>query len=291
MNLPSDVVMGPPTLRVRDIQKQMTFYKDMLNMQENHRYSEDGLDIIELGFKEKFIQYREPLLILKHDPDAKETSHNFAGLYHFAILVPDRKSLASAYVSLARSNIPFDGFADHLVSESLYLHDPEQNGIEIYRDKPKNTWQYDKNGHVVMDTLPLHLESVVSELESDDIDTTFPNGAKIGHIHLRVRNLQNSSGFYQRLGFDLTSDWSKMGANFFAAGGYHHHVGTNVWHSLNGKKHTKDEAGLDLFRIYVRKDSVIDVLEQELKEHVKKRDKKELLLSDPDGIQVLIKSN
>jgi catechol 2,3-dioxygenase len=291
VKLPSDVTLGPPTLRVRDIQKQMTFYKDILDLQENHRYSEDSLDIIEMGFQEKFTQDRKPIVILKHDPNARETPHNFAGLYHFAILVPDRKSLASAYVSLARSNISFEGFADHLVSESLYLHDPEQNGIEIYRDKPKSTWQYDRNGHVVMDTLPLHLESLVSELKTDDTNATFPNGAKIGHVHLRVRNLQNSSRFYQRLGFDLTSDWSKMGANFFAACGYHHHIGTNVWHSLNGQKHAIDDAGLDLFRIQVREDSIIETLSHELKEHVKKRDKKELLLSDPDGIQILIKSD
>jgi catechol 2,3-dioxygenase len=289
MKLPQDITIGPPTLLVKDIQKQMAFYKDTLNLQENRRYSQNGLDIIELGFKEKFIQYREPLLILKHDPDAKETPHNFAGLYHFAILVPDRKSLASAYVSLARTNIPFDGFADHLVSESLYLHDPERNGIEIYRDKPKTTWQYDRNGHVVMDTLPLHLESVVSELESDDIDTTFPNGAKIGHMHLRVTNLQNSSKFYQKLGFDLTSDWSKMGADFLVVGGYHHHVGMNVWHSLNGKAHTKGEAGLDLFRISVPKSFEFDTLEKELKDYIQEKDNDRLLLTDPDGIQILIK--
>jgi catechol 2,3-dioxygenase len=291
MKLSPDITIGPSTLRVKDMQKQMTFYKNILNLQENRRYSEDGFDIIELGFKEKFKQYKDPLLILKHDPDAKETSHNFAGLYHFAILVPDRKSLASAYISLARTGVPFDGFADHLVSESLYLHDPERNGIEIYRDKPKNTWQYDRNGHVVMDTLPLHLESVVSELESDDIDTTFPNGAKIGHMHLRVTNLQNSSKFYQRLGFGLTSDWSRMGANFLAAGGYHHHIGMNIWHSLNGKTHTKDEAGLDVFMIQVQENSIIETLAQELREHVKKRNKSELLLSDPDRIRVLIKSD
>ncbi len=291
MKLPSDITIGPPTLLVKDIQKQTTFYKDTMNLQENRRYSEDGLQTIELGFKERFKQYREPLLILKHDPDAEETHHNFAGLYHFAILVPDRKSLASAYVSLTRSSVSFDGFADHLVSESLYLHDPERNGIEIYRDKPRNTWQYDKNGHVIMDTLPLHLESIVSELDRGDIQDTFPNGAKIGHMHLRVTNLQRSSRFYQKLGFDLTSDWSRMGANFLAVGVYHHHIGMNVWHSLNGKPHAKDEKGLEVFRIQIPEDSIIETLAQELREYVKKINKNELFLSDPDGIQVLIKSD
>jgi catechol 2,3-dioxygenase len=91
------VIIGPTTLRVIDLQKELSFYENIFGLQVNHRYrSNDNLEIVELGFKGRFKDYQEPLLILKHDPNAKEAQHNFAGLYHFAILVPDRKSLASA---------------------------------------------------------------------------------------------------------------------------------------------------------------------------------------------------
>jgi catechol 2,3-dioxygenase len=200
-------------------------------------------------------------------------------------------SLSSAYLTIENSKIHFDGFADHLVSESLYLHDPEHNGIEIYRDKPRNQWQYDTEGHIIMDTLPLDLKSLLSELNKDETkNITFLNGAKIGHMHLRVTNLERSSRFYQKLGFDITADWNALGASFLSAGGYHHHIGMNTWHSLNGKAHVKDESGLDVFMIRVPESSFIETLAQEFEDNIQKRDRNELLMSDPDGIQILIKS-
>lgn len=291
--MPADITIGPPTLRVKNLQMQLSFYENNLGLQLNRKYhSDDDLQVVELGFKGKFKDYQEPLLILKHDPNAKETPHNFAGLYHFAILVPDRKSLASAYLAIENSNGKFDGFADHLVSESLYLHDPEHNGIEIYRDKPRNQWQYDINGHIVMDTLSLDLKSLLEELGKDERkNIAFPNRAKIGHIHLRVTNIVNSLGFYQKLGFDITADWSAMGASFLSAGGYHHHIGMNTWHSLNGKAHVKGESGLDVFTIRVPENSFTETLTQELKENAKRRGNDSILISDPDGIQILIKSD
>ena len=292
IKMPPDMTIGSPTLRVKDLQKQLSFYENDLGLQVNRRYqTDDNLETVDLGFKGKFRDHSEPLLILKHDPNAKQAMHNFAGLYHFAILVPDRKNLAFAYSSIKNSKVHFDGFADHLVSESLYLHDPELNGIEIYSDKPQNKWQYDIEGYVIMDTLPLDLESLLSELSKDERENiTFPNGAKIGHMHLRVTNLERSVRFYQKLGLDITYDWSAVGASFLSAGGYHHHLGLNTWHSLGGKTHVKGEAGLDVFEILVPDSSFLDILTKELEEHVQKTDHNELLLSDPDGIIFVIKS-
>ncbi|MGI0041387.1 MAG: VOC family protein [Nitrosopumilaceae archaeon] len=291
IKMPANMMIGPPTLRIKDLQRQMSFYEKELNLQVNHRYrADDDLETIELGFKGKFKDCREPLLILKHDPNAKETTHNFAGLYHFAILVPDRKSLASAYSSIDNSKTRFDGFADHLVSESLYLHDPERNGIEIYRDKPRNEWKYDTKGHIVMDTIPLDLKSLLAELGTyEGKNITFPNGAKIGHMHLRVTNLERSLRFYQKLGFDVTADMSAMGACFLSAGGYHHHIGMNIWHSLDGKMHVKDESGLDFLMIRIPDCSFIEILAQEFEDRILQRDSNAILVSDPDGIHVLIK--
>lgn len=290
--MPAGMTIGPPTLRVKDLQKQLSFYENELGLQMNRRYkTDDNLETVDLGFKGKFKDYKEPLLTLKHDPDAKQTMHDFAGLFHFAILVPNRKNLAFAYSSIKNSNALFDGFADHLVSESLYLHDPELNGIEIYSDKPRNKWQHDARGYVIMDTLALDLKSLLSELNGDEREnTTFPNGAKIGHMHLRVTNLERSVRFYQKLGLDITYDWSAVGASFLSAGGYHHHLGLNIWHSLGGKTHVKGEVGLDVFEIIVPDSSFIDTLTREFEDQIQKINDNELLLSDPDGITFLIKS-
>lgn len=290
--MPAGMAVGPPTLKVKDLQKQLYFYENHLGLQVNHQYqTEDELECVDLGFKGKFKDYKEPLLVLKHDPNAKQTAPNFAGLFHFAILVPDRKSLASAYLAIENSDLHFDGFADHLVSESLYLHDPEHNGIEIYSDKPRNKWQKDADGHIVMGALQLDLDSILSELNEDERkNTMFPNGARIGHMHLRVTNLERSVRFYQKLGLDITTDWSAMGASFLSAGGYHHHIALNTWHSLAGKAHVKGDIGLDVFDITVPNKSFIETLTRELEDHVQKTNQNELLLSDPDGILILIKS-
>lgn len=292
IKMPAGMAIGPPTLRVKDLQKQLSFYENILGLQVNQRYkTDDNLETVDLGFKGRFKDYKEPLLILKHDPDAKQTMHDFAGLFHFAILVPNRKNLAFAYSSIKNSSVNFDGFADHLVSESLYLHDPEHNGIEIYSDKPRNKWQHDADGYVMMDTLPLDLESLLSELNKDERkNTTFPSGSKIGHMHLRVTNLERSVKFYQKLGLDITYDWAAMGASFLSAGGYHHHLGLNTWHSLGGKTHVKGEVGLDVFEIIVPDSSFIDILTREFEDQIQKINDNELLLSDPDGITFLIKS-
>jgi len=292
IKMPANMKIGPPTLRVKNLQKELSFYQNNIGLQINRIYeTENNLATVDLGFKGLSEGYTEPLLILKHDPNAKQTRRNFAGLYHFAILVPDRKSLAFAYSSIKNSNVNFDGFADHLVSESLYLHDPELNGIEIYSDKPQNKWQHDSKGYVIMDTLPLDLESLMSELNQDEKkNNPFPNGAKIGHMHLRVTNLERSVRFYQKLGLDITYDWSRMGASFLSSGGYHHHLGLNTWHSLGGQTHLKGEIGLDSFEIRVSDCSTLEILAHELKEHTQNVNSNQISLVDPDGILLIVKS-
>jgi catechol 2,3-dioxygenase len=172
--IPDGMRVGPPLLRVRNIDTVVAFYENSLGLQVNKKYKdnddENGNLIYELGFKHNISSSPssssssyEPLLLLKHDPNAKKKSSlphsGAAGLFHFAILVPDRKSLASTYLALKNSGIQYDVFADRLVSESLYLRDPEDNGIEIYRDRPANESPRDTEGHIMMDTLPLDLNS------------------------------------------------------------------------------------------------------------------------------------
>jgi catechol 2,3-dioxygenase len=141
-----------------------------------------------------------------------------------------------------------------------------------------------------MDSLPLDLESIMEELPTNEIkNTVFPNGSKIGHMHIRVTNLEKSLLFYKKLGLDVTFDWSASGACFLAAGNYHHQIAINTWHSLDGKFHAKDEAGLDVLEIRVPEISFIKTLAIKLG-LAPMEDKNELLISDPDEIQILIKN-
>jgi catechol 2,3-dioxygenase len=294
--------VGSPVLRVGDIDKIVMFYETKLGLKVKRRHQDDyGNAVYELGFVH--IDYPEDsLLQLHHDPNAKNASPHSAGLFHFAILVPNRESLASTYLALKNSGVYYDGFADHLVSESLYLRDLENNGIEIYRDRPARDWPRNSEGNIMMDTLPLNLQSIVSEmdrLESKN-PVAFPIGARIGHMHLKVTNLERSIKFYHKvLGFDITVDWRSMGAAFLSAGGYHHHVGMNTWHSMNGEVHSNDVLGLENFTITVPDISSFNRIRSAIKSHHLSSEEKQkeqksygnhLMVSDPDGIQIVIRS-
>jgi catechol 2,3-dioxygenase len=291
--------LGAPTLRVRNIEKTLEFNEHGLGLQlkQRHQYSDDGLEVVELGFQ----GIEEPLLVLKHDPNAKETPHNFAGLYHYAVLVPDRKSLASTYLAVGNSGAHYDGFADHTVSESLYLHDVEQNGIEIYADRSKNTWASfmelmkrggpDGSRKLFALNKPLDFSSLLRELGGDERNnpSPFPRGARIGHMHLRVTNLERSVRFYhERLGLDIIGNLPDIGAAFLSVGGYHHHIGLNTWHSLGGSLHQEGEAGLENLTMRVPDRSVLKALASQFPDASEKSG--QLSISDPDGIRILVES-
>jgi len=197
----SRVRIGPPLLLVKDIDRELRFYGEYFDLQPIRKYQDHhvgGGFIYDLGFRHLLDSSGSiPLISLQHSPDAKIPSPRSAGLYHFAMLLPDRAELAAAYLALKRSGMRFDGFADHLVSESLYLHDPENNGIENYRDRPSEEWPRDTEGHLVMDALPLNLQSLLSETDKGESNNKiqFPKGGIIGHIHLRVTNLERSIRF------------------------------------------------------------------------------------------------
>ncbi|MFZ0741869.1 MAG: VOC family protein [Nitrososphaeraceae archaeon] len=297
--------IGSIVLRVKKIKRVLDFYQKYFGLQLNnkkHRYDNNnpayGLSFEHLTSSDTTMS---PLLILHHDPNARNASPSSAGLYHFAILVPDRKSLASTYLALKLSGVHFDGFADHLVSESLYLRDPEGNGIEIYHDRPSRKWPRDSAGNIMMGTLPLDLQSLIEEMNHDRSGSpmAFPTGAKIGHIHLRVTNLDRSIMFYHEiLGQDITVNWKQMGAAFLSTGGYHHHIGMNTWHSLNGEGHIQGMSGLENFTITIPDKSfstLWDTINRqsanyEPQRRIQETDKNQLMVSDPDGIQIVCNS-
>ena len=191
----------------------------------------------------------EPLLRLTEDHDAKPSQTRSPGLFHLALLYPTRKDLAKAFKQLYVHRWPFQGFADHGVSEALYLADADGNGIELYRDLPREQWPY-KNGELQMVTEQLDLDDLLSELNGKDIDDALTSEwLSIGHIHLQVSDLHRTEEFYHKtLGFDVVQR-SFPGALFMSAGGYHHHIGANVWNSLGATPAQDGGLGLVEFGI------------------------------------------
>jgi catechol 2,3-dioxygenase len=189
------------------------------------------------------------LLDIEHRPDAKPDDPSTAGLYHTAFLMPTRLDHARWIAHIARERVPITGASDHGVSEAFYLDDPEGSGIEVYNDRPRERWRRE-DGLIVMPTTALDIEAILRE-ELDPANASYPGapeGLRIGHIHLRVGNVTEAETFYRgALGLDLTR--RRGGATFMSSGGYHHHVGANVWHSAGAGARAPDRAGLSWFSV------------------------------------------
>lgn len=190
-----------------------------------------------------------PLLVLTEKPGARPKPPRSTGLYHFAILVPDRRHLARSLRRLVELRYPIDGASDHLVSEALYLSDPDGNGIEIYADRPRAEWPY-HNGQLQMATDPLDLPRLLAALQPDEPPwTDLHPQTRIGHIHLHVADLPVAERFYHGvLGFDLVTRYGP-GALFVSAGGYHHHIGLNTWAGIGAPPPPPDAVGLHFFTV------------------------------------------
>ena len=170
------------------------------------------------------------LLVLVEEPGARPVSGH-AGLFHFALLVPERADLARWLLHVAEARIPLTGLSEHLVSEAIYLRDPDGHGIEIYRDRPREEWQREGD-RIVLATLPLDVDDLLTSVAGEDPRehfTTLPAGTVMGHVHLHVGDIPATEEFYDGvLGFDVTEHLGTE-ATFLSAGGYHHHLGANVW--------------------------------------------------------------
>ncbi len=167
-----------------------------------------------------------------------------AGLFHFAILLPNRESLGSFIRYAGHHSWNYVGAADHLVSEALYFSDPEGNGIEVYADRPRELWAWQR-AKVQMDTLPLDLDAI-AEISSQDW-LGFPAATRLGHMHLTVGDLGASQTFYESLGLRLTADWGPF--RFLSWDNYHHHVALNLLSGRNASPVTPDISGLASFSI------------------------------------------
>jgi catechol 2,3-dioxygenase len=234
-----DTRIGTVSLNVTDIERSIDFYQSTLGFKLKEH----------LGQKALLSSGDGPLLALTGIPGA-HYHPRATGLYHFAILTPSRLALARSLEQLARREYPLGGVADHGVSEALYLSDPDGNGIEIYRDRPRSEWPRSENGKLKMVTDPLDLDGLAGELTRD----RQPWGGLdprtvIGHVHLQVASVPEAEKFYVGvLGFELTDRFGPS-AGFVSAGGYHHHIAFNNWNSAGSQPPPPESVGLRWFSI------------------------------------------
>jgi catechol 2,3-dioxygenase len=239
MSLPASTRLGGVTLTVADLDAMTSFYERAIGLRTLER-DEHGA---RLGATDG-----APLVELVGDPDAPAATRRATGLFHQAFLVPDRAELARSLQRVADAGWRFTGFSDHLVSEALYLDDPEGNGIEIYRDRPRDEWKHTPTGEIEMATIPLDAEGVMAAMP-DDADTGASPRTIVGHVHLRVADIEPGEAFYAGLiGFDVTVR-SYPGALFVSAGGYHHHVGMNTWGSAGAPAPPDGARGLRRYEV------------------------------------------
>lgn len=224
--------MGAVHLGVADLGRSIGFYESALGLRVHDQ--EAGRVALGTG--------GEDLLVLHEEPGARP-ARGYSGLYHYALLVPERADLARWLAHVARERVPLQGLSDHFVSEAIYLSDPDEHGIEIYWDRPREVWE----GQVAqrLTTLPLDVNSLVSVLPDPATEPFggLPAGTVMGHVHLRVAEIPRTVAFYRDvLGFGLMA--SLGSAAFLSAGGYHHHIGANTWESARAPQASRGFATL-----------------------------------------------
>ena len=235
--LPEETRLGGVVLQVADLDRSLDFYTQTLGLTVAERA--DGAAVLAADGDTR------PLVTLRERAGARRAGGRL-GLYHFAILLPDRAALGRFVRHLAGTGVRF-GAADHLVSEALYLTDPDGLGIEVYADRPRSTWRR-IGRELMLATDPLDLPALL-EAAGDAAWSGMPAGTVLGHVHLHVGDLRTASAFYsEALGFDRLT-WRYPGALFMGAGGYHHHLGTNTWAAPDAPPPAEDDARLLEWRV------------------------------------------
>jgi catechol 2,3-dioxygenase len=239
--------MGAVRLRVADLGAMRGFYERAIGLEP----LEDHGERVGLGAGGSV------LVELLSAPGAPPRPRRTTGLFHLALLVPDRGRLGAALRRISEAGWGLTGASDHLVSEALYTQDPEGNGIEIYRDRPREEWRTRDDGELAMDSLPLDLPSVAAEGEgAGPMDAA----TVMGHVHLNVADIPASEAFYSGLlGFDVTVR-TYPGALFASVGGYHHHLGLNTWAGEGAPAAEPGSRGLESFDVVVPSGDEIDAI-------------------------------
>jgi catechol 2,3-dioxygenase len=243
MEISPDAHMGLVELSVSDLDRSLAYWQDAIGLRVLSR--ENGT--AELGTDTPLVRFVE-------EPGAT-SAQGYTGLFHVALLVPDRPSLGRFLAHAGRERIELTGLSDHVVSEAIYLRDPDYHGIEIYADRPRETYE----GRVAqtMTTIPLDTDSLLAEAGDADFDG-LPDGTTVGHVHLCVNDIDEMVGFYHdKLGMGVTAHRPGGMAAFLSAGGYHHHVGGNTWETRGAEHAPEGTARLLRFTIVLPDDDEV----------------------------------
>jgi catechol 2,3-dioxygenase len=276
--LPDASHVGTVHLQVADLQRSLAYYEQVLGLRAQ--------DVTGASAVLSAHHDERPLVTLHTRRGISRARRGAFGLYHFAVLLPERSALGRFAAHLMSFDVR-PGMADHLVSEALYLWDPDGLGIEVYVDRPRDTWQQ-HDRELAMTTDPLDIQSVIAAGRGEAWTGT-PVSTTIGHVHLHVGSLEQAEAFYHRgLGLDKTV-WSYPGALFMSAGGYHHHLGTNVWST--GPSASTDEARLVEWELIVPSDADVEAAALNLREAGYSVDKVAhgVALADPWGTRLHIR--
>ena len=286
--------IGYVSLNVPDINRSLGFYQKVLGFKKVDRPSSGRALLSVDGHPSYLIE----LLQAKDAAAGYEASMSQtrrAGLYHFAILLPERKYLADMLQNLSerRGEVRFDGLADHLVSESIYIRDPDNIGIEIYCDRSSSKWEW-YGSRVRMATDRLDTEDLLRESTASGWKA-MPAKTVIGHVHLHVRNLAKAMKFYHEiLGMNFTAAYP--GAYFFAAGKYHHHIATNIWLGTSIQPSSSEHVGLNHFGIELPNKEQYEKMAEQTRQYKIETlqygqlngSSKSIFLRDMDGITILL---
>lgn len=263
------------TLKVSNLSRSIDFYTEIIGFRVLQQ-EEGRVTLTADG--------QHALITLVEVPNAQFV-RGATGLYHFALLLPSRKDLGNLIQHFIQKNVQI-GAGDHDVSEALYLSDPDGNGIEMYIDRPADTWKWDSNGQVYMTTDPVQFQSVLRE--ADGTWSGLPIDTVMGHIHLSVRNLQESEDFYTSLlDYAVVSRYGGQ-ALFISTGGYHHHIGLNTWHSEGAEALPKDAVGIQSYTVQLPdQDYAVNLKKRFVKQNMEIKEQENIFsIIEPNGIEV-----
>jgi len=268
---------GEVHLNVADVDKSIRFYKEIIGF----KVLEEAAGKVVLTADGK-----TPLLIIEQPENVTAKELRRTGLYHFALLLPERADLGKMIVHLSQNNIAL-GAADHKVSEAIYLSDPDGNGIEIYIDRDSSTWDWEA-GEVEMTTDPLDAQGIVAESAGQPF-IGLPTETIMGHVHLHVSNLQETEKFYNALGFEVTSHYPQ--ALFMSSGKYHHHIALNMWNGVGAARPSENSVGLQSYALIYPDQITLDKTIAALNELGVKIEsfKNGVITEDPSGNRIVLR--
>ncbi|WP_338552079.1 VOC family protein [Paenibacillus sp. KS-LC4] len=275
----ASTVLGKVKLNISNLERSLQFYQQVVGLQVlEHQGSSasltaDGVNV---------------LIELEEIPNAIISERRTTtGLYHYALLLPNRETLGAALARLIASGIHI-GQADHLVSEALYITDPDNNGIEIYADRPRSEWKKADSGDYMMANNPIDWDGLLAAADPAAA-TLLPAGTIIGHIHLHINSIPAARAFYNGLlGFDIVGDYTDFKALFVSVGGYHHHIGLNIWAGIGAPAPAASSTGLDYFTIVYPNQAERDIAINRLREAGTAIDESDgvIFATDPSSIRI-----